>query len=49
MFLETNPIPVKTAVHLMGKCPLEFRLPLVELAGNNAEALKKVLREHGLI
>jgi hypothetical protein len=33
----------------MGKCPLEFRLPLVELAGNNAEALKKVLREHGLI
>jgi len=49
MFLETNPIPVKTAVHFMGKCPLEFRLPLVELAGDNAEALKKVLREHGLI
>jgi 4-hydroxy-tetrahydrodipicolinate synthase len=49
MFLETNPIPVKTAVHLMGKCPLEFRLPLVELAGDNAETLKQVLREHGLI
>ncbi len=49
MFLETNPIPVKTAAYYMGKCPLEFRLPLVELAGDNAEALKKVLREHGLI
>ncbi|MFP4169159.1 MAG: 4-hydroxy-tetrahydrodipicolinate synthase [Desulfonatronovibrionaceae bacterium] len=49
MFLETNPIPVKTAVHLMGKCPLEFRLPLVELAAENKEALKSVLKEHGLI
>ena len=49
MFLETNPIPVKTAVHLMGKCPLEFRLPLVEMSGNNARLLKQILQEHGLL
>jgi len=29
MFLETNPIPVKTALAMMGKIEEEFRLPLV--------------------
>jgi 4-hydroxy-tetrahydrodipicolinate synthase len=32
MFIETNPVPVKTAVSLMGKCADEVRLPLAPLA-----------------
>ncbi len=49
MFLETNPIPVKTALSLMGKMGLEFRLPLVPLEACHLEQLKKVLAESGLI
>lgn len=49
MFLETNPIPVKTALSLMGKMGLEFRLPLVPLEPCHLEQLKKVLAESGLI
>lgn len=43
MFLETNPIPVKTALHLMGKMPLEFRLPLVPLEPAHHELLRQAL------
>ena len=32
MFIETNPIPVKTALAMMGKIQEEFRLPLCEMA-----------------
>ena len=49
MFLETNPIPVKTALHLMGKCDLEFRLPIVPLRDENREKLEAILKEAGLI
>jgi 4-hydroxy-tetrahydrodipicolinate synthase len=43
MFIETNPIPVKTALALMGKIKEEFRLPLCEMAPANRDKLKKVL------
>ncbi len=43
MFIETNPIPVKTALALMGKIKEEFRLPLCEMSPANREKLKKVL------
>ncbi len=49
MFCETNPIPVKTALSLMGKCTAEFRLPLCPIADVNLEKLKKGLKEYGLI
>ena len=49
MFIEANPIPVKTALALMGKMDLELRLPLVPMAEGNLEALKGVLKECGLI
>ena len=49
MFLEVNPIPVKTAVALMGKIGLEFRLPLVPLEPANLAKLKEVLAQSGLI
>jgi 4-hydroxy-tetrahydrodipicolinate synthase len=48
-FIETNPIPVKTALHLMGKIGPELRLPLVPLAPGNDQALRKTLREAGLL
>lgn len=49
MFIETNPIPVKTALALMGKIREEFRLPLCEMAPANREKLKKVLMDLKLI
>jgi len=44
MFIETNPIPVKTALAMMGKIKEEFRLPLCEMAPANKEKLKKTLK-----
>ena len=49
LFLETNPIPVKTALALMGRCTAEFRLPLCPLSSENLERLKQALKEYGLI
>ena len=49
MFVETNPIPVKTALSLMGRIEEEFRLPLVNITDNNKEYIKAVLKEYGLI
>ncbi|MCX7794207.1 MAG: 4-hydroxy-tetrahydrodipicolinate synthase [Thermodesulfovibrionales bacterium] len=49
MFLETNPIPVKTALAIMGKISEEFRLPLCEMSETNKEKLKKVMKDYGLI
>ena len=49
MFFETNPIPVKTALSLMGKMGLEFRLPLVPLEPANLARLTDVLKASGLI
>ncbi len=49
MFIETNPIPVKTALYLMGRIEEEFRLPLVKMSERNKEYLKEILKEYGLI
>lgn len=49
MFIETNPIPVKTALAMMGRIKEEFRLPLCEMADSNKEKLRKTLIEFGLI
>ncbi len=49
MFIETNPIPVKTALDLMGKMHAEWRLPLCEMQPENKEKLKKVLEKYKLI
>ncbi|MBI5300056.1 MAG: 4-hydroxy-tetrahydrodipicolinate synthase [Deltaproteobacteria bacterium] len=48
MFIETNPIPVKTALALMGKCQEEFRLPLCGMSDKNKEELKRVMKDYGL-
>ncbi|MGC8677598.1 MAG: 4-hydroxy-tetrahydrodipicolinate synthase [Hydrogenobaculum sp.] len=49
MFIETNPIPVKTALSLMGMVKKEFRLPLCEMLPQNEEKLKEVLKKYSLI
>ncbi|MEM2979461.1 MAG: 4-hydroxy-tetrahydrodipicolinate synthase [Methanomassiliicoccales archaeon] len=48
LFIETNPIPVKTALRLMGKPAGVFRLPLCDMSGANLEILKNTLRELGI-
>jgi 4-hydroxy-tetrahydrodipicolinate synthase len=49
MFIETNPVPVKTALGLMGKCSGEVRLPLAPMSEANTEKLAGVMREYKLI
>jgi 4-hydroxy-tetrahydrodipicolinate synthase len=48
-FIETNPIPVKTAMGLMGLCEPDLRLPMCAMAPDNLGKLKKALKEYGLI
>jgi 4-hydroxy-tetrahydrodipicolinate synthase len=48
-FFETNPVPAKTALEMMGRFPLEVRLPMVPMQPQNREKLKTVLTEAGLI
>lgn len=47
--LEVNPIPVKTALALLGQCRDEFRLPLTPMTSANRTKLEGVLRDHGLL
>ena len=49
LFMEVNPVPVKTAMNLMGYCSPEMRLPLCEMDDGNYEKLKAVLSEYSLI
>jgi 4-hydroxy-tetrahydrodipicolinate synthase len=49
LFLETNPIPVKQACALMGRCQNEVRLPLVPMTAGPAARLHGVMKELRLI
>ena len=49
LFIDTNPIPVKAALHLMGKIENELRGPLIELSKGTLEGLKKAMACHGLL
>ena len=49
MFIETNPVPVKTGVSLLGRCRDEVRLPLAPLAEANRAKLVAIMKEYGLI
>lgn len=48
-FIESNPIPAKTALSLMGKMDDNFRLPLTKISKANKEKLKEVLKELDLV
>jgi 4-hydroxy-tetrahydrodipicolinate synthase len=49
LFIETNPIPVKTAASLMGLCDVAMRLPMCEMEDANLATLKVALKNYGLI
>ena len=49
MFMETNPLPVKTSLNMMGKIEAEFRLPLCEMRPENLPKLEKALKESGVL
>lgn len=48
-FIESNPIPVKAALAMMGMIEEVYRLPLVPISEKNREKLKSILRELNLI
>ena len=49
LFYETNPIPVKEALAMMGKIDVELRLPLCRMAQDTREKLSRALKDYGLI
>ncbi|MDD3233910.1 MAG: 4-hydroxy-tetrahydrodipicolinate synthase [Candidatus Omnitrophota bacterium] len=49
LFLETNPIPVKTAMGMLGMCDADVRLPLTPMSEDNAGRLRASLKDYGLL
>lgn len=49
LFIEVNPIPVKTALQMMGKAVGGFRLPLCEMTAEHAETLRNALTKAGVL
>jgi 4-hydroxy-tetrahydrodipicolinate synthase len=49
LFIETNPVPVKAALSMMGKIADDVRLPMYKMSDGNYEKLKSVMRSYGLI
>ena len=49
LFIEVNPIPVKTAMNLMGKNAGNLRLPLTDMEPANLESLKATMKKYNLI
>lgn len=49
VFLETNPIPIKTAMGLLGMCEPDLRLPMCGISADNLEKLKIALKDYGLL
>jgi len=49
LFLETNPVPVKAALAMLGQIEEEYRLPLVPMSPKNREVLRATMRAMGLL
>ena len=49
MFIETNPIPVKEAMAMLGMIEPEFRLPMCRMSDANRQRLQTVLYQYGLL
>ena len=49
LFLDTNPVPVKAALAMMGRCEELYRLPLCEMEPKLKERLRSVLAQLGLV
>ena len=49
LFLEVNPIPVKTALSYMGMCSADMRLPLCEMGEKPTAKLLDTMKKYGLV
>lgn len=49
MFCETNPVPVKTAMGILGLCDPEIRLPLCKMSDKNLERLRMAMKDYDLL
>ena len=49
LFIDTNPIPVKTALQMMGRLNGRMRLPLVPMSEENSEILNRTMCNIGVI
>jgi 4-hydroxy-tetrahydrodipicolinate synthase len=49
LFIETNPVPVKAALAMLGQIEEEYRLPLVPMSAKNREVLKATMKAVGLL
>jgi len=49
LFLESNPVPIKAALAMMGQIREEYRLPLVPMSAKNREALRKTMKNCGVL
>ena len=49
LFIETNPLPVKTAMAMMGLLGEEWRMPLCEMTKENKAKLREVMRKYKLV
>ena len=49
LFIETNPVPVKAAMAMLGQIEEEYRLPLVAMNGQNRATLKATLKSCGIL
>lgn len=49
LFIDTNPIPLKTAMGMLGMCSPDLRLPLCSMSDENVSKLKAALKDYGLL
>jgi 4-hydroxy-tetrahydrodipicolinate synthase len=49
LFIETNPVPTKAALAMLGKCTEEYRLPLCKMSPANRSQLAKTLKACGVL
>jgi 4-hydroxy-tetrahydrodipicolinate synthase len=49
LFLESNPVPVKAALAMLGRIQEEYRLPLVKMSEKNRRQLKFTMKACGLL
>src|SRR3989442_14700220 len=49
LFIETNPVPVKAALAMLGQIEEEYRLPLVPMSRKNRETLRAAMKSCGIL
>src|SRR5438445_8857448 len=49
LFIETNPVPVKAALAMMGQIEEEYRLPLTPMSAKNRETLRRTMKKCGIL